>query len=80
MVLNFPGTEEYDCQKPWVFKKRVDALFDADLFIYVEDGQPIGPTKNLCWEASRRWISICSWFGIQYASIKVQPTPQALGP
>ena len=49
VVLNLSGTEEYDCQSSWVFKKRVDGLLDSDLSIYVEDGRPIGPTHNLCW-------------------------------
>ena len=38
-----------------MFKQRVDGFLVADLFIYVYDGQSIGPTNNLCWEASRRW-------------------------
>ena len=46
VVLNLPDTKEYDCQSPWVFKKRVDGLLDADLFIYMEYGRPIGTTKN----------------------------------
>ena len=55
VVLNLPGTEEYDCQRTWVFNKIVDGLLDVDLFIYVEDGRQIIPTKTLCWEDSRRW-------------------------
>ena len=55
VVLKLPETEEYDCQRPWVFKKIVDGLLAADLFIYVNNGMPIGPTETLCCEASRRW-------------------------
>ena len=44
-----PGTEEYYCQIPWLFKQRVDGFLSADLSIYMDDGRPIGPTKNLCW-------------------------------
>ena len=73
VVLNLPGTKEYYFQKPWVFKQRVDGLLTAELFICVDNGQTIGPTKKLFWEASIRWGSTCSWLGIQGASIKVQP-------
>ena len=38
VVLNLPGAEEYDFHRPWVFKKKVDGLLDADLFIYVDYG------------------------------------------
>ena len=62
-----------------MFKKRVDGLLAAYLFIYVNDGQPIGPTEDLCREASRRWVSTCSWLSIQDASIKVLPPSQARG-
>ena len=24
LVFKFPETKEYDCQRPWVFKKRID--------------------------------------------------------
>ena len=57
-MLNLPGTKEYDCQRPWVFKKRVDELLD--LFIYVDNDQPIGSTNKLCWEAFIRWGLVCS--------------------
>ena len=79
-VMNLPRTEEYDCQRTWLFNQSVDGLLAEDLFIYVDDGRPIGPTKNLCREASRRWGSTCSWLGIQDASRKFQPPSQAPGP
>ena len=79
MVLNLPGAEEYDCQIPWLFKNMVDRLLVADLFIYVDDGRPIGPTEDMCWKASRKWGSTCSWLGIPDTSRKVQPPSQAPG-
>ena len=80
MVLKLPGTEGYDCHRPWVFNQRVDGLLVEDLFIYVDYGRPIGTTKDLCWEVSRRWGSTCSWLGSQDASRKFQPPSQAPGP
>ena len=63
-----------------MFKKIVNVLLDADLFIYVDDGRPIGPTENIFWEASRRWGLTCSWLGVEDASIMVQPPSQAPRP
>ena len=57
----------------------VDGLLAAYLFIYVDDGRPIVPTKELFWEACRSWGSTCSWLGIQDASRKFQPPSQYQG-
>ena len=74
VVLNLPGTEGYDCHRPWVFNQSFDGFWVEDLFIYVDDGRPIGPTKDVRWEVSKSWGSLCSWLGIQDASRKVQPS------
>ena len=79
MVLKFPWTKKYDCQRPWVFKKRVDGFLAADLFIYVDNEWPIMPTNTLFWKASRRWGLTCSCLCIQDASRKVQHPSQSLG-
>ena len=63
-----------------MFKKRVYGLVAVDLFIYVDNGRTIGPTKTLCSEASRRWGSACSWLGVQDAYRNVQPPSKVLGP
>ena len=63
-----------------VYKKRVEWLISVYLFIYVDYGQPIGTTETLCWEASRKWVSTCSWLVIQNASRKVQHMSQAPRP
>ena len=39
----------------------VDGLLAADLFIYVDNERPVGPTKTLCWDACIRWGLTCSW-------------------
>ena len=58
--MNLPGTEESYFQRPWVFNQRVDGLFSAEIFVYVDNGRLIRPTENLCWEAFRRWSLLCS--------------------
>ena len=80
VVVKFTGTTACDCKCPWVYKEMRYRLIAANLFVFVDDGQPIIPTETLCWEASRRWGSTCSWLGIQGASRKVQSPLQAPGP
>ena len=80
VAMNLPGVEEYDCHRPWVFKQMVDGLLDAELLIYVDGGRPIGTTEDLCRESYIRWVSKCSWLGIQYAYRRAQNPSQAPGP
>ena len=63
-----------------MFNQRIDRLLAKYLFVYVVNGQLIGPTKNFCWNSYRRWGSTCSWLGIQDASRRVQTPSQAPGP
>ena len=63
-----------------MFKERIDGLLAVDLSIYVDFRRPIGPTKTLCWGASKRWGSMRSWLGIQDTSRNIQPPSQAPGP
>ena len=79
VVVNITGLEGYNCKIPWVYKERGDGLIAADLFICVDDGLTIGPTEELCWEASRKWGSTCSWLKVQDVSRNVQPPSQAPG-
>ena len=44
VVVNFPGSEGYDCKRHWLYKDREDGLIATDLFIYVDNRRPIGPT------------------------------------
>ena len=32
-----------------MYKERIDGIIAADLFVYVDDGRPIGPTEEVCW-------------------------------
>ena len=45
VVIFFPGTPNYNCCWPWVYKERSDGSIAANLFVYVYDGHPIGPTE-----------------------------------
>ena len=54
----FPGTPTYDCCQPWVYKESSDGSITADLFVYVDNGRPIGPTEEVFWKSSRRWLLV----------------------
>ena len=54
VVNNLPVTSTYDCFWLWVYKERSNRSIASDLFFYVEDGQPIVPTDEVCWEDSRK--------------------------
>ena len=72
VVINFPGTEAYDFCQPWVYKEIGDRNIYAYLFAYVDGGHNIGIMEDVCWEASSRRGSKCSWLGIKYNSRKLQ--------
>jgi hypothetical protein len=43
--LNLPGSEDYNPSKPWVAKYHMeDGCIAADLFIFVDDLRPTGPS------------------------------------
>ena len=77
--MNLPGSESYDPSLPWVFKCRVDGMIACDIFIYVDDLRPTGPTKEDCWRATRRTAAILNTFGIQDATRKRRPPSQTPG-
>ena len=80
VVNNLPVTSTYDCCWPWVYKEKSYGIISDGLFVYVDNGRPIGPTEEVCWESSRKWGSMCSWLEIQYSSRKVQGSSQEPGP
>ena len=68
--LNLPGSERYDPSLPWVSKVRDDDTLAADLFIYIDDLHPTGPTEEETWWASQRTSSVLAWLGLQDAARK----------
>ena len=67
VASNLPGIETYNFCRPWVYKQRSDGRIIADLFVCVYHSLTVGLTEYMCWEASRRWVSTCSWLWIQDA-------------
>jgi hypothetical protein len=72
--FNLPGSAGYRPDKPWVRKVRLDdGKIACDVFIYVDDLRPVGPTEKDCWLASRRVGSLLNWLGLQDAARKRRP-------
>jgi hypothetical protein len=71
VVLNLPGSEDYNPSKPWVYKLRLDdRRIAADLFIFVDDLRPTGPSRKEAWLAAWRAASKLNYLGIQGAPRK----------
>jgi hypothetical protein len=69
--LNLPGSNAYDPSRPWVSKIRsADGKIAADLFIFVDDLRPTGPSRSEAWGAARRAASVLNHLGIQDAPRK----------
>ena len=79
VILNLPGSNDYDPGKPWVYKIRLDGKIACDIFIYVDDLRPTGPTEETCRAAARRTASILNSRGIQDASRKRRPPSRTPG-
>jgi hypothetical protein len=78
--LNLPGSEEYDPSKPWVSKLRLeDGRIAADLFIFVDDLRPTGPSRQEAWKAARQAASKLNHLGIQDAPRKRRDSSQCPG-
>jgi hypothetical protein len=68
--LNLPGSKNYDSSKSWVCKVRANGVLAADLFVYVDDLRPTGPT----WKAAQRVSSVLAFLGLQDAARKRRPS------
>jgi hypothetical protein len=78
--LNLPGSAEYDPSRPWVTKYRSeDGRIAADLFIFVDNLHPTGPSREEVWQAARRATSILNYLGIQDAPRKHRDSSQSPG-
>jgi hypothetical protein len=70
VLLNLPGSEQYDPSRPWVYKVKPDGTPAADFFFYVDDNRTTGKDEKEAWLAARRVASVCSYLGIQDAARK----------
>jgi hypothetical protein len=78
--LNLPGSDRYDPSRPWVAKYRKDNCpIAADLFIFVDDLRPTGPTREDAWQAAQKAASTLNYLGIQDASRERRDSSQSPG-
>lgn len=79
VVLNLPGSEDYDSSMPWVYKARRDGTLAADIHKYVDDVRITAPTKADAEAASSRVAKYAAYFGTQDAARKSRPSSQTPG-
>jgi len=83
VVLNLPGSKDYDPAKPWVYKAQKDGKIAADLHKYRDDVQETAPTQEEVDRASSVVAKIASYFGCQDAAsaeeARIQSDRRCLG-
>jgi hypothetical protein len=53
VMLNLPGSKDYDPNKPWVYKLRLDGgRIAANLFTFVDNLRPTEPSWKEAWLAA----------------------------
>ena len=72
-VLNLTEDSWYKPHQPCVSKRREEWCVTVDIFAYVDDVIPTGPSEEDYFQASRRCGLVCTHLGIQDASRKRQP-------
>jgi hypothetical protein len=73
IILNLPGSEEYDPSLPWVYKCRSsDGKVAVDVFGFVDDFRQTGNTSKEAWLAARQVASRSNFLGIQDAPRKTR--------
>eukprot|EP00978_Attheya_sp_CCMP212_P022403 scaffold66847_cov57-Attheya_sp.AAC.2 len=71
VILNLPGSDDYNPARPWVFKVRDDdGSIDADVHGFMDDFRTSGKDKKDRWLAARRMGSASSHLGLQEAAWK----------
>jgi hypothetical protein len=79
VILNLPGSIDYNPTKPWVYKVREDDVMAADLFTYCDDLRPTAPSEEECWDGAHQVCCRLTWFGIQDAPRKRRNSSQRPG-
>lgn len=70
VVVNIPGSVDYQVGKPWVYKERADGFMATDVCIYVDDGRSTAKDEETAWLASSKFGKTASWLGLQDAARK----------
>ena len=78
--FNLPGSKGYRSDLPWIMKIRFNGHLATEVFVYVDDGRPIGYCRDLTWRAAQAYGSGCSRRGVQNASRKRTSPAECPGP
>jgi hypothetical protein len=70
VVVNLPGTWDYDPTRPRLYKIRWDGNIAGDLVIYIDDVRVVANSLIEAWKASSRVAKTCAWLGLQDAARK----------
>jgi hypothetical protein len=70
VVVNLPGTWDYDPTWPRLCKIRCDGNIAGDLVIYIDDVRVVTNSLIEAWKASSRVAKTCAWLGLQDAARK----------
>ena len=71
VVMNLPGSLEYDPARPRVYRVREDlSTIAADLFIYIDNVRNTATSERDCWEGGHQVCCRMTWLGIQDAARK----------
>jgi len=80
IVLNLPGTRDYDPTFPWIMKARYDGHLACEVYVYVDDGKVTGWCRAACWAAASRFSKVMARLGIQDAARKRTEPSTTPGP
>jgi hypothetical protein len=70
VVINAPGSQDYNPRLPWIFKVRADGLIAADMHTYIDDNRVTANDAEEAWRASSQIAKTCSSLGMQDAARK----------
>ena len=80
VVMNLPGSEDYDPSMPWVYKwDSVNGRLASDFACYIDDIRGLGGTERVCRAATRRVASYVNYLGQQDAPRKRRPPSKTPG-
>ena len=80
VMMNLPGSKDYDPSLPWVYKYNSLTGTLAGYFgTYVDDIRPVGGTEKECRRIARRVASVANYLGQQDAPRKRRRVSQTPG-
>ena len=80
VIMNLPGSQDYDPSMPWVYKwDSVNERLASDFACYIDDIRGLGGTESVCRATTRRVASYVNYLGQQDAPRKRRPPSKTPG-